>query len=64
MTRLTSIPETPVTVDRTFDGKFAVYALTGDGVRSLGRHATPAAAWHAIDAIDLGEAAPALSRAA
>lgn len=58
---MTPFPETPVAIDHTPDGQIDVYALTSDGIASLGRHATPAEAWRAIDAIDLGEA---LARAA
>ena len=63
---MTPLPETPVAIERTADGALALYALTADGIAPLGVHATPAAAWRAIDAIDLGEAlpAPTLARAA
>jgi hypothetical protein len=55
MTRLQK--STPVSAYWLPDGRIELHALTADGVRPLGRHASPAAAWHAIDAIDLADAA-------
>ena len=52
---MTRLPETPVAIDVAPNGEIELYALTGDGITSLGRHATPASAWQAIDAIDLAD---------
>jgi hypothetical protein len=45
-------PPAPLLLERTADGELAVWALTVDGVRDLGRHARVADAWAAIDAVD------------